>query len=453
SWSDPSNVCGFPSTEPCDNNGHGTHTMGTMVGDDGGDNQLGVAPGAKWIAAKGCEDFFCSTEALLAAGEWILAPTDLNGENPRPDLRPPIVNNSWGGGTGDEFYRGVVQAWVAAGIFPAFSIGNDGYYGCGTANSPGDYPESYAAGAYDINDRIAEFSSKGPSFFGFIKPNIGAPGVDVRSSVPGGYDFFNGTSMASPHVAGSVALLWSAAVALEGDVESTRALLDTTAVDQDDVQCGGEPENNNAFGEGKLDVYAALDAAPIGPTGTLVGSVVDSDGNAIVGASVRASGPFNRASTSDEEGAFSIRLPVGEYQVTASSFGYLAATETINVEEGATIELTFTLESAPAFAVDGTVSDTEGAPIAGAQVRVLDTPLPTLTTDDDGFFVFPSIPVGEYTLRVSPGGCNDDLEVQLVVSDADQSLALTSNFKTDAYGYQCHEVAFDYIEGDTPLNL
>lgn len=453
SWYDPSNVCGFPSTEPCDNNGHGTHTMGTMVGDDGGDNQIGVAPGAKWIAAKGCEDFFCSTEALLAAGEWILAPTDLNGDNPRPDLRPHIVNNSWGGGNGDEFYRGVVQAWVAAGIFPAFAIGNDGYYGCGTANSPGDYPESYAAGAYDINDRIAEFSSKGPSFFGFIKPNIAAPGVDVRSSVPGGYDFFNGTSMASPHVAGSVALLWSAAVALEGDVESTRALLDTAAVDQDDVQCGGEPENNNAFGEGKLDVYAALDAAPIGPTGTLVGSVVDSDGNAIVGASVRASGPFNRASTSDEEGAFSIRLPVGEYQVTASSFGYLAATETINVEEGATIELTFTLESAPAFAVDGTVSDTEGAPIAGAQVRVLDTPLPTLTTDDDGFFVFPSIPVGEYTLRVSPGGCNDDLEVQLVVSDADQSLALTSNFKTDAYGYQCHEVAFDYIEGDTPLNL
>src|SRR5690606_15813165 len=123
-WFDPSNICGFPSEAPCDNEGHGTHTMGTIVGDDGGDNQIGVAPGAQWIAAKGCEDFFCSFEALLSAGEWILAPTDLNGENPRPDLRPHIVNNSWGGGAGDEFYRGIVQAWVAAGIFPVFANGN-----------------------------------------------------------------------------------------------------------------------------------------------------------------------------------------------------------------------------------------------------------------------------------------------------------------------------------------
>ncbi|HEY6725366.1 MAG TPA: carboxypeptidase regulatory-like domain-containing protein [Polyangiaceae bacterium] len=453
SWNDPSSVCAFPSTEPCDNNGHGTHTMGTMVGDDGGDNQIGVAPGAKWIAAKGCEDFFCSTEALIAAGEWILAPTDLNGENPRPDLRPHIVNNSWSGGAGDEFYRSVVQAWVAAGIFPAFAIGNDGYYGCSTSNSPGDYPESYAAGAYDINEEIAAFSSKGPSFLGFTKPNIGAPGVDVRSSVPGGYDFFNGTSMASPHVAGSVALLWSAAVALEGDVENTRALLDSTAVDHDDLQCGGEPENNNTFGEGKLDVYAALDEAPIGPTGTLVGSVIDSEGNAIVGASILASGPFDRATSSDDAGAFSIRLPVGEYQVSASSFGYLPATESITVEEGATIELTFSLESAPSFALEGTLSDTEGAAIGGALVSVLDTPLPTLTTDDSGFFQFPSVPVGEYTLRVSSGGCHVDIEVPVVVSDADQSLSLTAEFKTDAYGYQCHEVAFDYIEGDTPLDF
>ncbi|HEU5073639.1 MAG TPA: S8 family serine peptidase, partial [Polyangiaceae bacterium] len=453
SWHDPSNVCGFPSTQPCDNNGHGTHTMGTMVGDDGGDNQIGVAPAAKWIAAKGCEDFFCSTEALISAGEWILAPTDLNGENPRPDLRPHIVNNSWGGGVGDEFYRGVVQAWVAAGIFPAFAIGNNGYYGCTTANSPGDYAESYAAGAYDINEQIAAFSSKGPSVLGLIKPNIGAPGVDIRSSVPSGYEFFNGTSMASPHVAGSVALLWSAAIALEGDIESTRVLLDTTAVDREDLQCGGDPENNNAFGEGKLDVFAALDEAPIGPTGTLVGTVVDSAGNAIVGASIVASGPFERRTTTDEAGAFSIRLPIGDYQVSASSFGYLTETASISVEEGATVELTFTLESAPAFVVEGTVTDAEGAPLAGATVTLLNTPLPTLTTDDAGFFQFPSVPLGEYTLRVSPGGCYLDLEVPIVVSDANQSLSLTAEFKTDTYGYQCHEVAFDYIEGDTQLDF
>jgi len=452
-WFDPSNVCGFPSNEPCDNAGHGTHTMGTMVGDDGGENQIGVAPGARWIAAKGCESNSCSFEALLSSGEWILAPTDLNGENPRPDLRPHIVNNSWGGGSGDEFYRAVVQAWVAAGIFPAFSNGNDGYYGCGTSGSPGDYPESYSAGAYDFGNNIAGFSGKGPSLFGEIKPNIAAPGVDVRSSVPDGYAFFSGTSMASPHVAGSVALLWSAAVALEGDVEATRVLLDSTAVDHEDLQCGGEPEDNNSFGEGQLDVYASLSEAPIGPTGFLVGTVTNSDGEPIVGAEIVASGPFNRQANTDEAGAFSIRLPIGDYSVSASSFGYLTETESVSIAEGATVELPFSLESAPSFVVEGNLSDVAGAPLVGASVTLLGTPLPTLTTDDDGFFQFPAVPVGEYTLRASAGGCYVDVDVTVVVSDADQSLPLTAAFKTDAYGYQCHEVDFNYIEGDTQLNL
>ena len=120
-WWDPLGEC--PTSDPCDtgNPTHGTHTMGTMIGDDGdpGTNQIGVAPHAKWISAKGC----CLDTALISSGQWILAPTDLNGDNPRPDLRPDIVNNSWGGGSGDPFFQPEVQAWVAAGIFPAFSNG------------------------------------------------------------------------------------------------------------------------------------------------------------------------------------------------------------------------------------------------------------------------------------------------------------------------------------------
>ena len=81
-------VCGSPSLAPCDNNDHGTHTMGTMVGDDGAGNQIGVAPGAKWIAAKGCETNTCSDAALLASGQWILAPTDLNGQQPAAGPAP-----------------------------------------------------------------------------------------------------------------------------------------------------------------------------------------------------------------------------------------------------------------------------------------------------------------------------------------------------------------------------
>ena len=259
-WWDPSNVC--PTGAPCDNNDHGTHTMGTMVGDDGdpGPNQVGVAPHARWITAKGCETNNCSDFALLSSAQWILAPTDLDGNNPRPDLAPDIVNNSWGGGPNNPWFHQATSAWVAAGIFPAFSNGNAGP-GCGTAGSPGDYDNTYAAGAFDINHSIAGFSSRGPSAFdGGTKPNISAPGVNVRSSVPGNtYAAFNGTSMASPHVAATVALMWSAAPALRGDIAGTEAILNQTAIDTSDLQCGGTAGNNNVWGEGRLDALAAVE--------------------------------------------------------------------------------------------------------------------------------------------------------------------------------------------------
>jgi subtilisin family serine protease len=235
--------------------------MGTMVGDDGGVNQIGVAPQAKWIAAKGCETNFCSDFALLSSAEWILAPTKLDGSAARVDKRPHIVNNSWGGGGGDPWYMDSVDAWVASGIFPAFSNGNSGP-SCDTAGSPGDYAQSYSAGAYDINNTIASFSSRGPSDFSNItKPNISAPGVNVRSSVPNNsYALFSGTSMASPHVAGTVALIWAAAPSLSRDIDGTRAILDSTAVDKAGT-CGGDASNNNTYGQGRLDAFAAVDAA------------------------------------------------------------------------------------------------------------------------------------------------------------------------------------------------
>jgi len=263
-WIDPSHICSSDGKQVCDNNGHGTHTMGTMVGDDGGSNQIGVAPRATWIAAKGCETNSCSRTALLASGQWITSPTDLNGQNPRPDLRPHVVNNSWGGGRGDPWYQATVDGWVAAGIFPQFAIGNSGP-SCSSANDPGEYIQSYAAGAYDINNNLAGFSSRGPSAFGGeIKPNIAAPGVSVRSSVPtNSYSSFSGTSMASPHVAGVVALIWSdnGAPGFRRNIAATRGFLDNTAVDVNALTCGGSMDDNNMFGEGRLDAKAAVDAA------------------------------------------------------------------------------------------------------------------------------------------------------------------------------------------------
>jgi subtilisin family serine protease len=271
-WHDPSKICGNPSLAPCDNNGHGTHTMGTMVGDDGdpGANQIGVAPHATWIAAKGCESGSCSLAALLSSGQWVVAPTDLMGLNPDPLMAPNIVNNSWadGPGSSDAFYRATVQAWVAAGIFPAFANGNFGP-GCGSVAPPGSYSESYGVGAFDINNNIAGFSGRGPAplaLGGGIKPNVSAPGVNVRSSWNnGGYLSISGTSMATPHLAGTVALVWSAQPLLQGDIDGTRAIIDNSAIATSDLTCGGTAANNNVWGRGRLDAFAAVTAATAPP--------------------------------------------------------------------------------------------------------------------------------------------------------------------------------------------
>ena len=363
-WFDPSAICG-PGV-PCDNNGHGTHTMGTMVGDDGdpGTNQIGVAPHAQFMGCKGCETNSCSDTALLGCGQFILAPTDVDGNNPDPNLRPHIVNNSWGGGGGDTFYQATVDAWEASGIFPQFSNGNGGP-GCGSSGSPGDFVNTYSAGAYDINNVIAVFSSRGPSAFGGeIKPNISAPGVDVRSSFPGNtYGSISGTSMASPHVAGTIALMWSAAPALVRDIATTRQILDDTAVDVNDTSCGGDADDNNVWGEGRLDAFQAVSNSPICALGTLSGTVTDSGTLApIEGALVEATGgPVDRSATTDSSGNYTMDVCEGTYDVTASAFGYLP--ETVNgvvVTPATNTDLDFALDQAPISTVSGTVFDNSG---------------------------------------------------------------------------------------------
>lgn len=254
-WKDPTGVCG---STPCDNSGHGTHTMGTMVGDDSGTNPVGVAPKASWIACKGCADNSCYSSHLKACAQWIVSP---DGAAP-----PNIVNNSWGGGSGDTWYQGYVRNWRAAGIFPAFSGGNNGP-GCGTASSPGDYPESFASGATDSSDVIASFSSRGPSLLdNQIKPNVAAPGADVRSSWPANtYATVSGTSMASPHTAGTVALLWAAQPGYRGNIGGTEQLIKDSAVrlTTSTETCGGLWANaspNNTYGWGRIDALAAISA-------------------------------------------------------------------------------------------------------------------------------------------------------------------------------------------------
>lgn len=259
---------------PYDDLDHGTHVTGTMVGSEpDGSNQIGVAPGAKYIAVKAFTSNGGSDADLLEAAQWILAPTDANG-NPRVDMAPDIVNNSWGGGPGlDEWYRDVVNNWRAAEIFPEFSAGNTTATnpgGAGSVASPANYPESFATGATDINNKVGSFSLRGPSPYDEIKPDISAPGVNIRSAVPGGgYEGgWNGTSMAGPAVSGVAALLRQVDANLT--VDEMEEILLETANPLTDSQYPSVP--NHAYGYGLVDAYEAVSSIITG-LGTLEGQV------------------------------------------------------------------------------------------------------------------------------------------------------------------------------------
>ena len=351
-------ACG--NTAPCDTNGHGTHTMGTMAGGDGA-NQIGVAPEVKWIAANGC----CPTDnALIESGQWMLEPTDMAGQNPDVSKRPNIINNSWGSQlpSNDPFMEDISAAWEASGIFGMWANGNSGSLGCNSSGSPGSRIINYSAGNYDINNNINRSSGRGVGQDGDLKPNLSAPGTNVRSSVPGsGYANFTGTSMASPHVAGAIALLWSAAPTLFGDVAATKALLDNTSVDKADAECGGTADDNNVYGEGRLDALALVTAAPTGDTGTLAGKVTNATGGAgIAGAVVSITGDTNREVTTDTEGNFSVLMPAGAYQVAVSSFGFVSQTAPVTVTADQTTTHNVALQAAPRVTVSGAVTDGSG---------------------------------------------------------------------------------------------
>jgi hypothetical protein len=262
-WFDPSNICGGSM---CDNNGFGTRQIGVVVGDDDPMLawQVGMAPGATWIACKACEASSCSTFAIESCADWFLAP---DGD---PGNRPHVVLVGWSGGSCDDWFLPKVNAWRAAGILPVGMAGNSGP-SCGSLGSPGDYQEVLATAAHDSSRTIASFSSRGPSCYGhepFTKPNISAPGVSICSSeVGGGFGCTSsGTHIAASHVAGAAALLWSCAPHLTGQIDATMGVLQDAAGVTPVGDCGAPPdgEGNYTYGYGYLDVYAAGVAACLG---------------------------------------------------------------------------------------------------------------------------------------------------------------------------------------------
>jgi subtilisin family serine protease len=451
-WFDPAGVCGAGSG-PCDNQGHGTHTMGTIAG--GGPHRIGVAPGATWIAAKGCESGSCSAESLLASGEWIIAPTDANGQNPRPEMAPNIVNNSWGGSMHDPFYEEIVQRWTEVGIFSVFSAGNEGP-DCDTMGSPADYPSTFSVAAYSANHEITGFSSRGSATSG-VRPDIAAPGDEILSAArSGGYVTNRGTSMAAPHVAGTVALLWSHAPQLFGDIESTWRALQDSATDVDDTSCGGDTGTNGVWGAGRLNVPAALAAVPDEPLGALELTVTQADdGSRVSGApvTVTADSGRRRYTTTGSDGVARLVLQTGSYRVTTSAFGLHETSRDFTVTAGATARVALPLAVMPRHTLSGTVLDTAGRPVVGAQVRLTDVPLSPVESDGQGRFRFERIPAGQYRIGSTEAGCTMPSNTRITMRDQDTSVHVTAPPRTDTYGQACYGAAPDPVDGTSAIAL
>ena len=275
------NPCGNDSPFPCDDNGHGSHTTGTAIGDDGMGNQIGMAPGAKWIACRTADGHlnFGTPARYIECMEWFLAPYPIGGGQGDPTKAPDVTINSWlcppSEGCSPDTLQAAVEAQAAAGIMMVVCAQNYGP-GCSTVQDPpGIYEAAYTVGALNTGtDNIAFFSSRGPVTIdgsNRIKPDITAPGTGNRSAwntSDSAYLFGSGTSMATPHIAGAMALLWSAIPSLKNQITASRTAMNNGAHFISSTQCGDAGPPNNVYGWGRVDILAAVGGPTQSPTPT-----------------------------------------------------------------------------------------------------------------------------------------------------------------------------------------
>ncbi|MGB3131988.1 MAG: S8 family serine peptidase [Saprospiraceae bacterium] len=274
---DSINPCGLNLKEPCDDNGHGTHTAGTMLGKTD-DFFYGVAPRAKWIGCRNMERGNGAPSTYIECFEFFLAPTDSLNQNPKPELAPHVINNSWYCSVSEgcnlsnfEVMHIVIKNLKAAGIVVVVSAGNQGNSCSSIAHPPAMFEESFSIGSYAINDTISGFSAMGPVIIDSsyrIKPNVVAPGSGVISRTKeGNLEAWNGTSMAGPHVAGLVALIISANPSLAGKVDIIENIIESTSRYADShIQCdtfSSTQRPNNMYGFGKINALEAVNKARV----------------------------------------------------------------------------------------------------------------------------------------------------------------------------------------------
>ncbi|MCX6046909.1 MAG: S8 family serine peptidase, partial [Chloroflexi bacterium] len=400
------------SSQPHDCDGHGTHTMGTAVGTgDGPGEQIGMAPGATWIAMPGLcfgtmPGGINDDIGALKAFQWLFCPTDLTGDLATADCSkaPDVVNNSWGSANPlSEVLRPAIQKLRAAGIAPVFASGNPSA-GPGSIGTPANAPEAITVGATDSNDQVAYFSGRGPSFYaGVQKPQLTAPGVAVLSSIPGGnYIEESGTSMAAPHVTGLIALMVAADLrdgVRDFDVDELERFMNYTAIDL------GKPGPDNDYGYGRINAYEAV--RWVLSAGDLRGKVVDATTKlAIAKAQVRGinNRPTNNFSTAtNSTGLYSITVPAGDYRVQVAAWGYYSATFTQQtVFAHALSQADFALRPLPQVTLSGFVRS-GNAPVAQALIYAEQRPEISTYSNADGSYTL-VLPVGTQAISIRTPG-------------------------------------------------
>ncbi len=433
------------TTFPVDSHGHGTHTTGTMTG-VAADDTIGVAPAAGWIASNAINQNVNSEfdNDIIASLEWFADP---DGDPATLDDVPDVVQNSWGVHESfidyfdcDNRWWDALDACEAAGVVLVWSAGNEGDE-AQTVRSPADRAttphNTFAVGSTSAVApfTVSSFSSRGPAGpdcgpeENRTKPEITAPGASIYSALPGGlYAYKSGTSMAGPHVAGVVALMRSANPDL--DVVAIKQALMDTAVDL------GDPGDDNDYGHGFLDAYAAVLAVMDG-IGYLDGTVVALDnGQPVPGASVDVIGT-PRGTVADANGEFRMVLEQGDYDLAIDAFGFETATVAAAITEGETVDETYQLVRLPTAAVSGTVYDPDGLPAAGAEVFAVETPIPAVLSDGDGFYNLALPFGGTYSIRAVTIGVgvamaevvlDDDVTLDLFMEERSQDSFETGDF-------------------------
>ena len=387
-----------------DDQGHGTHTIGTIMGGNASGRYIGVAPNATIAVAKVFDrNGSAKDDTLLKAMQWIMDPDG----NPATNDAPRLVSNSWGSSEVVKTFWDAVENWRAANIYPLFAAGNSGP-SPKTVGTPGGLLNAVAVGATDKNDKIASFSSRGPIVWdgaSYIKPDVSAPGQDIYSAVPGGkWGLKSGTSMATPAVAGVIALLYQAKPELS--INDITQILEMTGKDL------GETGKDNNFGSCRIDAYQAV--TRVLNSGVLAVKVTGENGMPVI-AKVEINDKLSFETKND--GTFKTTLEAGNYKLKVSCFGYIVETTGAAVEKDSVNNIDIKLKQAPLTIIAGTVTDKlTNAPLP-ANVSVLETNIAQIQTDPKtGKFAI-SIPAGDYKLKVTSFKYKTEITAVTVTSD------------------------------------